>query len=145
MLINYSGNALRNIWLKSKHVFHLTNINLQTRPNIISLGIGKDESLRCYRRSTTGKNIFNRIKVLLTEHNSSKILLSRNMKVIRKLERYTPKPKALSICLINPRSCSNKAAMMKQFINDLDLNVCAITETWLKEGDEIGRVALRPE
>ena len=23
--------------------------------------------------------------------------------------------------------------------------MCAITETWLKEGDEIGRVALRPE
>ena len=62
MLINYSGNALRNIWLKSKHVFHLTNINLLTRSNIISLGIRKDESLRCYRRSRAGKNIFNRIK-----------------------------------------------------------------------------------
>ena len=34
---------------------------------------------------------------------------------------------------------------MKQFINDLDLDVCAVTETWLKEGGEIGRVALRPE
>ena len=67
------------------------------------------------------------------------------MKVIKKLERYTPKPKALSMCLIYPRSCGNKAAMMKQFINDLDLNVCAITETWLKEDDEIGRLALRPE
>ena len=49
------------------------------------------------------------------------------------------------MCLINPRSCSNKSAVMKQFINDLDLDVCAVTETWLKEGDEIGRVALRPE
>ena len=28
---------------------------------------------------------------------------------------------------------------MKQFINDLDLDVCAVTETWLKEGDEMGR------
>ena len=74
MLINYSGNALRSIWLKSKDVFHLTNINLQARSNIISLGIRKDDSLRCYRRSRAGKNIFNRIKVLLTEHNSSKIL-----------------------------------------------------------------------
>ena len=34
---------------------------------------------------------------------------------------------------------------MKQFINDLDLDVCVVTETWLKEGDEVGRVALRPE
>ena len=144
MLINYSGTVLRSIWLKSKHVFHLTNINLQTRSNIISLGIRKDESLRCYRRSRAGKNIFNRIKVLLTQHNCSKILRSCNIKVIKKLERCTPKPKALSMCLINPRSC-NKAAVMKQFINDLDLDVCAVTETWLKEGDEIGRVVLRPE
>ena len=35
---------------------------------------------------------------------------------------------------------------MKQFIiNDLDLDVCAVTETWLKEGNKVGRVALRPE
>ena len=55
MLINYSGTVLRSIWLNSKHVYHLTNINLQTRSNIISLGIRKDESLRCYRRSRAGK------------------------------------------------------------------------------------------
>ena len=34
---------------------------------------------------------------------------------------------------------------MKQFINDLDLDICAITETWLKENDEIGKAALKPE
>ena len=41
MLINYSGTVLRSIWLNSKHVYHLTNINLQIRSNIINLGIGK--------------------------------------------------------------------------------------------------------
>ena len=49
------------------------------------------------------------------------------------------------MCLINPRSCNNKTALMKQFINDLDLDICAITETWLKEDDEIGKTALKPE
>ena len=34
---------------------------------------------------------------------------------------------------------------MKQLINNLDLDICAVTETWLKEGDEIGKVALKPE
>ena len=34
---------------------------------------------------------------------------------------------------------------MRQFINDLDLDICAITETWLKEGDEVGKAALKPE
>ena len=145
MLINYSGTVLRSIWLNSKHVYHLTNINLQTRSNIISLGIRKDESLRCYMRSRAGKNMFNRIKVLPTEHRCSKIFRPCNMKVVKNLERCTPKPKPLSMCLINPRSCNNKAAVMKQFINVLDLDVCAVTETWLKEGDEVARVALRPE
>ena len=49
------------------------------------------------------------------------------------------------MCLINPRSCNNKTALMKQFINDLDLDICAITETWLKEDDEISKAALKPE
>ena len=49
------------------------------------------------------------------------------------------------MCLINPRSCNNKTALRKQFINDFDLNIYAITEPWLKEGDEIGKVALKPE
>ena len=48
------------------------------------------------------------------------------------------------MCLINPRSCNNKTALMKQFINDLDLDIGAITETWLKEVDEIGKAALKP-
>ena len=34
---------------------------------------------------------------------------------------------------------------MKQFINDLDLNICAITETWLKEGEEVGKATLKPD
>ena len=34
---------------------------------------------------------------------------------------------------------------MKQFINDLDLDICAITEACLKEGDEVGKAALKPK
>ena len=49
------------------------------------------------------------------------------------------KPESLSICLINLRSCNNKAAPLKQFINSLDLEICAVTETWQKEGDEDGQ------
>ena len=71
--------------------------------------------------------------------------LTSQHEVFKKLERCIPKPKPLSMCRDNPRSCNNKAAVMKQFINDLDLDVCAVTETWLKEGNEVGRVPLRLE
>ena len=49
------------------------------------------------------------------------------------------------MCLINPRSCNNKTALMKQVINDLGLDICAIKETWLKENDEIGKASLKLE
>ena len=145
MLISYTSNVLRSIWVKSRHIFYLTNINIHTRSHIISLGIRKDKSLRCYRRSRAGKNIFKWLHVLLTEHCGTKILHTWNSKVIKKIMRYTTKPETLSICLINPRSCNNKTALMKQFINDLDLDICAIKETWLKESDEISKTALKPE
>ena len=48
------------------------------------------------------------------------------------------------MCLINPGSCNNKTALMKQFISNLDLDICAVTETWLKEGDEVVKAALKP-
>ena len=115
--------------MKSRHIFTLQI--LIYRQDLISSALGLErmsQSLRCYRRSTGGKSIFNQIK-LLTEHCGSKILCPCNRKVIKKIEIYIPKPKALSMCLINVRSCNNKTALMKHFINDLDLDICAITET----------------
>ena len=58
---------------------------------------------------------------------------------------YVPKPEVPSVCLINLRSCNNKTALMKQFINDLDLDICAITETWLIQGKEVGKATLKPD
>ena len=55
MFINYTSNVLRSVWMKSKHIFILTNIEMPTRSHIISLGIRKDKTLRCYRRSNAGK------------------------------------------------------------------------------------------
>ena len=101
--------------------------------------------LGCYRRSKSGKGIFKWIHVLLTEHCASKLLHSQKKKVTKKIKRYVPEPEALSVYLINLRSCNNKTALMKQLINDLDLDICSITETWLKEEDEVGKATLKPD
>ena len=145
MLIKYTSNALRNIWTKSKHIFILTNIEIPTRSHIISLGIRKDKMLRHYRRSRAAKDIFKWINVLLTEHHAFKFLCMQNKKVIKKIKRYVPKPEALSVCLINLRTCNNKTTLMKQFIKDLHLDICAITKTWLIEGEAVDKAALKPD
>ena len=36
-------------------------------------------------------------------------------------------------------------SLMKQFINNLDLKICAITETWLREGEEVAKATLKPD
>ena len=145
MLINYTSNVLRSIWVKYRHIFCLTIIEIQIRSHIISLGIRKDERLRCYRRSRAGKGIFKWIHVLLTEHCGSKILCTWNKNVLKRIKRYVPKPEALPVCLINLRSCNNKTVLIKQFINYMALDICAIAETCLKEGDEVDKAALKPE
>ncbi len=46
-----------------------------------------------------------------------------------------------SVCLINPCSVCNKATELCEFITDNSLDVCVITETWLK-GDDRDNVIL---
>ena len=104
----------------------------------------KDNTLRCYRKNRAGKGIFKQRHVLLTEHHASTFLQTQNKKVL-KIKRYVSKPEALSVCLINLRSCNNKTTLMKQFIKDLDLDICAITESWLKEGELVSKVTLKPD
>ena len=45
--------------------------------------------------------------------------ITPNKKVIKKIKRYLPKSEALSISLIDLRSCNNKDAPMKQFIDEV--------------------------
>ena len=42
---------------------------------------------------------------------------------------------AISVCLLNSRSVRNKSSILKGFVVDKDIDLLALTETWLKPGN----------
>ena len=41
----------------------------------------------------------------------------------------------ISVCLLNSRSVKNKSSVLKDFVVDKDIDVLALTETWLRPGN----------
>lgn len=48
--------------------------------------------------------------------------------------------KGLKVILINARSVNNKAESISEYITERKVDVCCITETWLKEDDDINTI-----
>ena len=42
---------------------------------------------------------------------------------------------AISFCLLNSRSVRNKSSILKDFVVDKDIDLLALTETWLRPGN----------
>jgi hypothetical protein len=40
----------------------------------------------------------------------------------------------IDVCLLNVRSINNKALIIKDFVVDNDIDILALTETWLNPG-----------
>ena len=55
------------------------------------------------------------------------------------------KRKSLDLCLLNARSVRNKTLAISDFTTDLNIDIMALTETWLNSGDEAFITELCPE
>ncbi len=63
-----------------------------------------------------------------------------------KCEKSTPIIDApISLCLLNARSVNNKAILLNEYIADKEIDILALTETWLKPGDDSVVNELCPE
>ena len=58
----------------------------------------------------------------------------------------TPTSRFINFCLLNTRSVKNKIMKVKDFVVDRDIDILAITETWLRPGniDEVDIGTLCP-
>ena len=57
---------------------------------------------------------------------------------LRKVHIYQnfSKPNLINLSVVNAQSLRNKTLQISEYITDNDIDICFITETWLKEGDE---------
>ena len=126
---------------KAKENSHLFNIVWSTHAKIIHLGIWQQP--RPYRQSRAGTLLFQRISTILsatrnhtatTERTSSRMIDTNNLVHIT-FTKPLPELKQVILAHINVRSISNKIQPFQECITRKKVDLCAITETWVKGDD----------
>ena len=66
---------------------------------------------------------------------------ARRMDNLIKVARENVKTSSLCLPYINARSIKNKIPQFQEYVTNANIDLCAITETWLKpDGDDIAKV-----
>ena len=139
-ILRYGESVLKLIGhrAKTRSEFPLFHINISTRVKATELGIRKHP--RPYQRSREGKNLFQKIQILMTTASRH---TKANHKCFPNLDNIiieTNQPLNRSVFynagLINCRSVVKMTAGLKVELADCNLHVCALNETCIKEGDD---------
>ena len=141
MFRSYSSWALRTLQAKVIQNHQVSNINFNTRSRIINLGIRR--ICRPYRWSRKGQAILewiHRITSKVTnvftrsQRSQTRGILLENLKQFNRTAEYQ---RLLNLSLVNPRSVRNKCDQVQLYLSNYDIDLCIITEMWLKPSEEI--------
>ena len=115
------------------------------RRRIIELGICVHH--QPYRRPRDGRNLFHRTPTIFTESEQRKQhydwinskTTTYNIEIACKPDNILPKndTNSYNCALINYHSIVNKTADLKAKIWDNNIDICALSETWIKQDDNI--------
>ena len=142
-IIKYSSNFLKaigSLWTLNDN-FPYFLVEPEVRSNIINLGIRTYK--RPYRRSRAGKNLFFKIHTVLTQWRktrSTKCDMGSNLSNLIEVRTMPVTNKSAHTCqlkceLLNCHSIVNKIQDLHIELCTNNINVCALTETWIKEDD----------
>ena len=135
-MITYTFTFLRGIQNISWGNYTSFNLSTVTRSWAIALGIRNQPMVKPCRRSRASWNLFRKIHVIAsTTHKYSVPEREVNTSNIRKIEYISDKFK-LYLSHINARSLALKSTDFQQYLTQHDINICAVSETWLKEDIE---------
>ena len=152
-LTKYSMEVLRQIRQNALFNYTIFHLNSTIRSHIIPLGIRKQPLLCKYCRTRAGIQLYHKINtkalrwqncdkkyyVQQTEKKSGSI--STNLIIINSTSiQFKP----VHLTTINTRSICNKINQFQHYLLENRIDVCAVTETWLKEDDEYGLHELPP-
>ena len=125
----------------SKFNYAAQTVSHMVRSTVINLGIRRQP--RPYRRSRAGKHLFSRINVIVnnnrchSKHQPTGPNLTNLAKFARSSMTSVKPGFSLKCGLVNCRSVVNKIPEIQFEIVDHNLDVCALTETWLVEDDTV--------
>ena len=139
--LTYTSKALHKAQRPSKEDYMRYHLPYDIRARIISFGIRKRQMKHQYRRSRAGQNLFHHIAII------SRRLKDTSTSIQNQTSRHenliypnlqTLKPNGIiSLSHINARSVCNKTLELQTYITERSIDVCAITETWLRPDDQV--------
>ena len=143
----YDSDELHRIHTLSRENYNLLFLQQIIRSWIICLGIRKQLIDRPYRRSRAGRNMFKKIHTIVIDHlirsQTAQVCLE-NLAHIASSSRQKSSGRHLMLSHINARSVCNKLNDLHQYINLNNIDLCAITETWMREQGDITEKELAP-
>ena len=103
---------------------------------------------RQYRGSRAGRSVFGHIHSRITNHEKNKsnsnlklsAVLANLLSIQPNKERHT----YLSLAQANAWSIRNKIGSFQHYLQEEKIDLCAVTETWLKPDDIIYRKEITP-
>jgi hypothetical protein len=108
------------------------NLNINTHRNIKLEG-AISQQLEVEKSETQRKPINSFRK------NTNKKLIKRDNTMVCNTSNKPNIENRLKFCLVNTRSIRNKTADFTEFISDNDIDLCMVSETWLKAEDDAKR------
>ena len=103
---------------------------------------GIKRQLRQHRGSRAGWSVFGHIHSRITSHEEKSksnsnmkwsAVLTNLLNIQPTMERHTH----LSLAHVNAQSMGNKTGPFQHYLQNKDINLCAVTETWLKPDDMV--------
>ena len=144
----YALEALWEIRQPGKDEYTRYHLSYDTSVRIISLGIQKRPTKHQYRRSKSGQKLFHRIAIISrrlkdTPTNIHNQTLRQENLIYPNLQSRKPKG-IISLSHINATSVCNKSLEFQTYITERSIDLCAITETWLRPDDWVSLADITP-
>ena len=150
MGLKYDLDLLRDIGHSAKleENYHMFSLRYELRMKIIDLDIRK--KARLYRRSRAGKRLHHKIGTLLMKlrlhrPRNRSLVQGNNVIIPSTMNRLYKKTTDYRCAIVNCHSIVNKTSDFKVELMEHNLDVCALTETWIREGDDTTTIQLCPD
>ena len=124
-----------------------------TLARIYELGINR--SYTAYRRKRASKQVFKRIRKIQSRVSDRKQTVcgrkntdgrnTSNLRALENLGRLSKIVTNVKCGLLNARSVCNKLPNFHEYMNHSKLDLCCVTETWIREDDSQTSSMLAPE
>ena len=133
----YSTQTLKAIGAKARISYELFHLNTVARTWIIALDIKRQP--HPYRGSRAGRAVFGRIHIRITNRpqNKDEIPCIKPSNNLLYVTMSKAKHVNISLAHIKAHSVKNKIASLQHYLCDSQIDICAITETWIKQDDPL--------